>query len=98
MLTFILNPSSYVTLMLMSNVDIVEILGGCQAGGASAGINVTVMLPCLCQDASSEPRCSQHVYFAPSEPNCSQHVEFAPSEPCCLAGWVAKMHLPEPSC
>ena len=57
-----------------------------------------VMLPCLCKDAPSEPSCSQHVYFAPSEPSCSQHVEFAPSEPCCSAGWVAKVHLPEPSC
>ena len=54
-------------------------------GGVSAGTSVTAMLPCLCQDAPFEPSCSQHVYFAPSEP-------------CYSAGWVAMVHLPEPSC
>ena len=79
-------------------MDILGILGGCQAGGVSTGTGVTAMLPCLCQDAPSEPICSQHVYFVPSEPSCSQHVNFIPSEPCCSAGWVAMVHLPEPSC
>ena len=58
--------------------------GGGGGGGVSVGTSVTVMLPCLCQDAPSEPSCSQHVYFAPSEPCCA--MVHLPESSCSTSG------------